>query len=367
MPQSILYYPKINIQDSRWLRNAALYWDEVCSIVPSRDYQDLSPELQYMQERGQYRPIYPQELFYAHNAGELCSLFLRNLNHNNGRSNEPHLKRSSINRLPTREYQRVYNPNLAELIHYKKLPKNLLDGLIESGAVLAVDGEWLVVDKAFERKYMRLLAEFVAKYDTSDMVIGTDKVSEMNSIYHTFPDANRNDSAIVLTLDNCFPAPAEDTGFERILDFKESHNAELLEFRQKIRAFEIGVSQCATIEEVKFAAATFRESWEIELNDVERMFRGSGIGFTLKTLRTFVADAGAAAGLIQGLQMLGFISSKPSVLGAAIGMSGLIGVGLQHREYRNKINTNNRNSGFAYVIKAYQNGLIRNDQVAQVL
>ena len=44
MGQTILYYPKINILDGVWLRNALLYWDEVPSIVPDESYSDLSTE-----------------------------------------------------------------------------------------------------------------------------------------------------------------------------------------------------------------------------------------------------------------------------------------------------------------------------------
>ena len=48
MAQTILYYPTIDIQDSTWLRNAILYWDEVSSIVPYENYLGFSPELLYL-------------------------------------------------------------------------------------------------------------------------------------------------------------------------------------------------------------------------------------------------------------------------------------------------------------------------------
>ena len=44
MGQTFLYYPKINILDGAWLRNAILYWDEVPSIVADESYLDLSPK-----------------------------------------------------------------------------------------------------------------------------------------------------------------------------------------------------------------------------------------------------------------------------------------------------------------------------------
>lgn len=368
MPQSILYYPTINIEDSAWLRDAALYWDEVCSIVPYHGYPDLSAELMYMQERGQYRPIYPQELFRAHNADELYARLQRCLDWQRKKSTTPSRGRLHVEKLPQKEYKRSFNPDLASLLHYRKLPENLYDSLVTRGIAVPVNDEWLDVDEEFERIYMRLLAMFSAKYDESDMVIGTDKARELDDIYHRFPNRdNGNNATVVLTFDKCFPAPAANIGFEQILDFKEEYRAELLELRQKIREYECALSRCTSIEEMKGLTAAFRESWEIQLADAEHMFRGRGIGFAPKTLRAFVTDAGATAGLVQGIQALGVIPISPVLFGAVVGMSGLIGVSVQHRNYKNKINDKLQEGGFAYIIKAYTNGLIRKEQITQIL
>ena len=72
MGQTILYYPKINILDGAWLRNAILYWDEVPSIVPDESYSDLSPEWLYLQKLGVYKAVYPQDLFFSEFAEDFC-------------------------------------------------------------------------------------------------------------------------------------------------------------------------------------------------------------------------------------------------------------------------------------------------------
>lgn len=79
MAQSILYYPKIDIQDGAWLRNAILYWDEVSSIVPYEEYDNLSVELQYLKNLGVYSPIYPRDLFVSEYAGEFCSVVVKRI------------------------------------------------------------------------------------------------------------------------------------------------------------------------------------------------------------------------------------------------------------------------------------------------
>lgn len=78
MSESILHYPTINIQDGAWLRSAALYWDEVCSIVPDEDYTGISPELLYLKERGYYRPIYPKDIFLLGDPHEFTQAVIKN-------------------------------------------------------------------------------------------------------------------------------------------------------------------------------------------------------------------------------------------------------------------------------------------------
>lgn len=73
MAQTILYYPTINIQDSAWLRNAVLYWDEVSSIVPYEDYPNFSPEVLFLQRSGVYKAVYPQKLFSSEFAEDFCN------------------------------------------------------------------------------------------------------------------------------------------------------------------------------------------------------------------------------------------------------------------------------------------------------
>lgn len=128
MSESILYYPTIDIQDGAWLRSAALYWDEVCSIVPDQDYPDLSPELLYLEKRGYYRAIYPKDVF--------------------------------------------------TLIHYRKMPKDVIRIFTENDMVRVNEDGWLEMDGFFAQQYMRLLAEFITKHDKKDMTLGTDKLKE---------------------------------------------------------------------------------------------------------------------------------------------------------------------------------------------
>lgn len=66
MNRTILYYPTIDIPTNSWLRHSLLYWDEVSSIVPKswdeRMLLELSPDIHYLIDEGQFRPIKPEDL-----------------------------------------------------------------------------------------------------------------------------------------------------------------------------------------------------------------------------------------------------------------------------------------------------------------
>lgn len=124
MAQTILYYPKINIQDGTWLRNALLYWDEVSSIVPYENFADLSPELLYLQKLGIYHAVYPQELFFSDFSEDFCNCIIRRIETYERAVTE---KSSAIQSERVMIHKnKMYAPALRELIHYKKLPSNLL-------------------------------------------------------------------------------------------------------------------------------------------------------------------------------------------------------------------------------------------------
>ena len=124
MAQTILYYPKINIQDGTWLRNAILYWDEVSSIVPYENYPDFSPELLYLQELGVYKAIYPQELFFSEFAEDFCDCIVKRISAYD-QSRTKTIDNVIQNRRVRVHKNKIYAPVLHELIHYRKLPSKL--------------------------------------------------------------------------------------------------------------------------------------------------------------------------------------------------------------------------------------------------
>ena len=182
MAQTILYYPTINIQDGSWLRNAILYWDEVSSIVPYENYPDFSPELLYLQELGVYKAVYPQELFSSEFAEDFCeSIVKRIFAYDRSRTRTTN---NGIQNGRVRVHKnKIYAPALHELIHYRKLPPQLLDYFGDKRFIndYNTDG-WMEIDSKVAQIYMRTLAEYSIKCSDKDIVLGTDTVTRSREI-----------------------------------------------------------------------------------------------------------------------------------------------------------------------------------------
>lgn len=349
MSESILHYPTIDIQDGAWLRSAALYWDEVCSIVPDEDYMeaDISPELLYLKERGCFRPIYPKDIFLQSNLYEFFQL-AKHYFPQGALPPQPPCHTSKLHK------RKIYSPGLSTLIHHNKIPQEAIEFFTQSG-VATVHGNWLEMTEAWANRYMRLLAEFVIKCDERDMVLSSEKAQDIRNIYSKPFRRSIECEAVSLTLEKCLPVPAEDVGFEQLLDFKEERKDELLALQLKISELENKIAKAENVQEIKREITAFKKSWEVELAQTEKMFKGHGIPFVLGSLRSFIQDAGAVAGLMS------LVPNIPvTAIGAAVGMGGLVGVGTYAMNYRNRIRAETEASGFAYIISANKAGLLSN-------
>ncbi len=346
MSQSILYYPTINIKNTPWLRSAALYWDQVCSIVPDAQYHQFSPEVLYMTERGQYRPIYPQDFLVSQYADAFSNEVLRRLNHV---CYQTRRKRNiSLRCTVTSDFT---NP---VKIHQAKMPYSTLKQMLESGFVRFSDEEgWLEADPRAADTYMKTLTEYIVRFDEHDIVAGTDRKTNFDSLYHR-TGLRKSSHLFELSLVDILPVPAPNVGFEAILDFKERRKNELEDLHRVIHELERNLSHCQSREEMKTLLEDFKSTWQRELKLAEKMFCGDGVGFALDSLRSFVADAGGAAAIAQLISP----DQPRRIIEAALGF-GLVGVCIQYRNYRSKIREDQKEQGFAYVIGAGRNGLLR--------
>lgn len=352
--RSILYYPYISVRDGEWLRNAILYWDEICTIVPSVEFSALSPELQYLESVGCYRPIVPKDVFTLGKPREFAEAATRYFNNGFSREDYPDYFQNR---------QTLYDPSLHSLLHYRKLPTKTIDLLLSHGIQPDRDG-WITMPTTTAINYMKLLAEFAAKYDKADMVVGTDSIRHLRQLYPNRAKYNRNE-ALSVVFNNCFPIPSADVGYEELLDFKRQRKDELSELWEKIRELETTISNSQDIFQIKSELLRFRNSWEQELERSTTLFTEKRIPLVFGSLRAFISGAGAAQTIDQLVLPEGFLSS-PTAIAATVG-AGLIGVGKYYLDYKKRIAKASHASGFAYIVSANRHGLIRSKSQLEIL
>ena len=351
MAQTILYYPTINIQDSAWLRNAILYWDEVSSIVPYENYPDFSSELLYLQELGVYKAVYPQELFFSEFAGDFCAAIVKRISAYE-RSRVRNRKNGIQNGRVRMHKNKIYAPALHELIHYRKLPPQLLDYFGDKRFIndYNIDG-WMEIDSKIAQIYMRTLAEYSIKCSGKDIVLGTDTSTHSREIYS--PSRNRVDlqaQCCKINIENCLPQPSMDVGFEDILEFKNRRKDELNAFRAKIRELETNIYNADSPELIRHYETQFIEEWQQCSDDFYRVLKESRITFFLSSLISLVAIpfVGQLLSPHLGQELTSAIQTG----------APLLNIGIGYFDYRNKISPAKADGGFSYIIKANRDGII---------
>lgn len=350
MAQTILYYPKINVQDGTWLRNAILYWDEVSSIVPYENYEDLSPELLYLQNLGVYNAVYPQDLFFSEFAEDFCDTIVKRIAAYDGSITR---NRNTIQNKKVRIHKnKIYAPALHELIHYKKLPQSLLLFFEEKRFINDYNvGGWMEIDSKIAQIYMRTLAEYSIKCSNKDIVLGTDTATHNREIYSRV--RNRRDlqaQCCKINIENCLPQPSMDVSYEDILDFKARRKDEFCAFRAKIRELETNIYNADSPELIKHHEVQFIESWKQCSEDFYRVLKESRITFFLSSLVSLVA-----------IPFVGQLLSPhigKNITSAIQTGAPLLNIGIGYFDYKNKISPEKTDGGFSYIIKANKDGII---------
>ena len=194
------------------------------SIVPYENYPDFSPELLYLQELGVYKAVYPRNLFFSEFAEDFCNSIVKRISAYELRTTNNGTQNSRVRM----HKNKIYAPALHELIHYRKLPPQLLDYFGDRRYIhdYNTDG-WMEIDSKIAQIYMRTLAEYSIKCSGKDIVLGTDTSTHSREIYNN--SRNRADlqaQCCKINIENCLPQPSMDVSFEDILEFKNRRKDE---------------------------------------------------------------------------------------------------------------------------------------------
>ena len=350
MAQTILYYPRINIEDGAWLRNAILYWDDVSSIVPYENYEGLSAELLYLQNLGVYNAVYPQDLFHSEYAEDFCKSIVKRITaYDRTITKNPFKTRNECVRI---HRNKVYAPALYELIHHEKIPQGLLTLLEDKRFIHDYnDGGWMEIDSKVAQIYMRTLAEYAIKCSDIDIVLGTDTATHNREIYSNARDRmDMQAQCCKINIEKCLPQPAMDVGYEDILNFKAKRKDELCAFREKIRELEANIYNADSPERIKHYENQFIENWQQCSNDFYRVLKEARVSFFLSSMVSLVAIPYVGQQLSQTI--------GPNRATAIQTGSLLLKIGVDYLNYKNKISPAKTDGGFSYIIQANRDGII---------
>ena len=368
MNRTILYYPTINIPTNSWLRHSILYWDEVSSIVP-KSWDDkillnLSPEIHYLLDEGQFRPIKPEDLIFKKDNWQEFENFQQEFREVVSSQNF----RKFIDKRPFTTLYRVHQ-NKVELtsrIHCNKISDSVYDFLQEQGlADRSGENEWINFESNTALLYMSLLAKYLADIDSNQTTIGTDyniyekfnfkRVSEKNG----FPVVN-------FSLNNVLPTPQNNVPFETIISFKRKREQNLRHFKNKISDFQNKISRASSNAEMKEIAINFQETLLNGVDDLTAVLKDHRIDLRVKSLKslinlktpTSIATAMTAVGtLINSNLNLVSIPLDLTVLG--LGTIGTIELTANYIDNRNKKRAELRESPFSYIYYAKKQRIIK--------
>jgi hypothetical protein len=369
--RNILYYPTINVPSNSWLRHSLLYWDHVSSIIPKNVSQEeeLSTDIQYLIDEGQFKAIRPGELLNNENANNLTKEFEIEFISIIKSDAFAKYKKSKV-----RSFSRIRNeklvPNMKNMerkksfgkIHSDKISYNIHDFLYDEGLSQKkeVNG-WFYFERNTALIYMSLLAKYLATVSKHQTTIGTD-----HGIYEKFNFLKITDKeafpVVSINLSGLLPVPQPNVPLEKIIDFKRKRVDNLLHFRILLSDFQKKISESKSKDEVKELSINFQENLTIGIKDLAACMKDAKIVALFKSLKSLINFKSSlpyiAAGVLAD-EKFHFINLSTPIKIAAIGLSGVFEIGGQYVEFRNQLQSKKRGSPFSYLLEAQRSGIIR--------
>jgi hypothetical protein len=329
-----------------------LYWDEVGSIVPM-DYEEktlipYSPDIQYLKDEGEFRPFRPEGLWYSWEKAQQFKSELVSI-----------VESPKFQRLLPQRGNRLLNSR----IHRDKAFDSILDYLEESGLARRDpdDWDWIRFENRTALLFMAILAKYSADEDSMATVPGTDLQEYENLIFEAI---SPSDGFACLTTNflNMVPVPREDVALSDILEFKRKRWSELLEFRQQLNEFHRSLKDCQNKSDAHDIAASFSEKITKELEKLKAVITDSRLATIVGSLKTIIKldspALWATAGVMVGqATQIASVPIQWSVAG--IGILGTIEIANFLTDKRNEQRATLRDSPFAYLYHAQQEGILK--------
>lgn len=208
--------------------------------------------------------------------------------------------------------------------------------------------------------YMSILAKYLSEIDNrGHMVIGTDAKRHIDTAFpRTYYGklVNSKHFCFTVALENALPVPYLDIPLEDVIRFKQQRQQELFQIRKKLRNFENQISTCETMNQMQGVICDFKELWQKELMELDKMMKDNRISYFMGCMKSLVTASIPGITTALSTYLGGYI--PPWIVVASLGLVGSIGIGVNSVKYRKERYQALHKSDFLYLYQAKRQGLI---------
>lgn len=332
-----LYYPWIDIQDDKWLKSAALYWEEIQTIVPETiDNPYSTNTAQYLEENEILTPLRVHSDMDG--IEELTQDVVKYLKSQEGMELLTRANRNLVylhpDKLP-RSIRRLSH------MHPGKMSHELRYMLEESGLGRQGRHGFLEVDEEFTSFYMTLLATRLSEKIGAGLVTSSSLPHNLSlkakadAQLGGLVDFNEHDRyernmhgrgtreiaqgmLVELMIENIALDP--ETPIERIVKYRKEHSAELGRFRRKVGELTSSLPEDAPLSAMQqYVKDLHINEVEPAIDDLKRSLSSSKIKWlTNSWMKLAFISAGSSSMLIG----TGLATANALLVGAGISLVG---------------------------------------------
>lgn len=287
--RSILYYPKLHLEENLWLRACTMHFDKIATIVPCRAVRERrSPALQLLAEQGMYEALDPNALFED---TMLMDAFMRELKEDMTRrrmiSKQYYTHRKerfdAISRTPSLR-KKHWTP-----FERDELPEYLAEWMLGIGILMEDENgqRWMCEEEYVTQVYYGMMAKYLTFIHSDYMLFGTDI---LESHVYPFGEAEDvlSDVKIVymnVLMQRVLPVPAESVPLADIITFRKEHAEELEILDTKFNDYMSLILHCKNVEKLRDITYKYQEELEFALDNFLYFLEKYGMQYKMQSLK----------------------------------------------------------------------------------
>ncbi|MCP4985131.1 MAG: hypothetical protein GY928_03385 [Colwellia sp.] len=304
-----LYYPYIHIQNEKWLKTSALYYDKLSRIVPEQFVtHDNDIVKQLIEEEGFITDITPG-IQVDDIAKDFLEFAKEKLAHKNNRKK---IVAKIGKKIPSKSNYKIHMCKMGILLR-RELPKLCLAKRLSR--LSSHNSGWFHLEPVTGALYMAHLANKIA--EERGLPIVTDDSAYQPLIrgiqLDRYPDRTDKGHALAsLVIETAVPENIESISVNKIIEFRKIHNAERHEFYEGVRAIAKDIPRIEDHDSLQDCLNHHKKTIENAVNNLKFSFKAIGIS--------------CGTGLL-GLSVPSWASSiaeKQSTIGVQVVSGGLI-------------------------------------------